>query len=70
MLTVLDVVSFYSNDPSLNPVEIHNLYCVKNDRHSSVVLSTPTILWPRVQIPCTPSMLFLICVIEIVMRKG
>ena len=37
-------------------------------RHSSVVSSTPTILWPQVRIPSTPSMLFSIC-IEIVMRK-
>ena len=37
-------------------------------RHNSVVLSAPTILWPWVQIPSTPSMLFLIC-IEIVARK-
>ena len=27
-------------------------------RHSSVVLSAPTILWPRVRIPSTPSTLF------------
>ena len=37
--------------------------------HSSVVLSAPTILQPQVQIPSTPSMLFSICIIEIVMRK-
>ena len=37
-------------------------------RHSSVVLSAPTILWPRVRIPSTPSTLFSIC-IEIVLRK-
>ena len=40
-----------------------------DDRHSSVVSSAPTILRPRVQIPSTPSMLFSICVIEIVLRK-
>ena len=38
-------------------------------RHSSVVSSAPTILRLRVQIPSTPSMLFLICIIEIVTRK-
>ena len=38
-------------------------------RHSSVVSSVPTIMWPRVQIPRTPSMLFLICIIDIVMRN-
>ena len=37
-------------------------------RHSSVVSSAPTILWPQVRIPSTPSMLYSIC-IEIVMRK-
>ena len=37
-------------------------------RHSSMVSSAPTILWPQVQIPSTPSTLFSIC-IEIVMRK-
>ena len=40
----------------------------KGGRHSSVVLSAPTILQPRVQIPSTPSTLFSIC-IEIVTRK-
>ena len=34
-------------------------------RHSSVVLSAPTILWPRVRIPSTPSTLFTICFVEI-----
>ena len=37
-------------------------------RHSSMVLSAPTILRPRVWIPNTPSTLFSIC-IEIVSRK-
>ena len=37
-------------------------------RHSSVVLSAPTILRPQVRIPSTPSMLFSIC-IEIVTKK-
>ena len=37
---------------------------------SAVVLSTPTILRLRVQIPSTPSILFSICIIEIVMRNG
>ena len=37
--------------------------------HSSVVSSAPTILRPRVWIPSTPSMLFSICIIEIVSRK-
>ena len=41
---------------------------VVGGRHSSVVLSAPTILQPRIRIPSTPSMLFSIC-IEIVMRK-
>ena len=38
-------------------------------RHSSLVSSVPTILWPRVRIPCTPSTLFSICFIVIVIRK-
>ena len=39
--------------------------------HSSVVSSASTILRPRVGIPSTPSRYaFLICIIEIVMRKG
>ena len=38
--------------------------------HSSVVSSTPTILQPQFQIPSTPSMLFSICITEIVMREG
>ena len=42
---------------------------VLGDRHSSVVLTAPTILQPWVQIPSTPSTLFSICIIEIVMRK-
>ena len=33
----------------------------KGARHSSLVLSTPTILQPRVRIPTTPSMLFSNC---------
>ena len=41
-----------------------------NGRHSSVVLSASTILWQQVQIPSTPSTLFSICIIEIVIRKG
>ena len=32
--------------------------------HSSVVSSVPTIIRPRVQIPCTPSTLISICMIE------
>ena len=48
------------------------LVCEESDgmggHHSSMVLSAPTILRPRVRIPCTPSMLFSIC-IEIVTRK-
>ena len=32
-------------------------------RHSSVALSAPTILRPRVQIPSTPTTLFSICII-------
>ena len=39
-------------------------------RHSTVVSSLPTILRPRVRIPCTEFKLFSICIIEIVMRKG
>ena len=42
---------------------------VGGGRHSSVVSSAPTILRPRVRIPSTPSMLFSICIIEIVSRK-
>ena len=38
-------------------------------RHISLVLSVPTILQLRVQIPNTPSMLSSICIIVIVMRK-
>ena len=38
-------------------------------RHSSVVFSAPTILRPWDRIPSTPSMLFSICIIEIVQRK-
>ena len=38
--------------------------------HSSVVLSAPTILQPWVPIPSTPSMLFSICMIEKLIRKG
>ena len=45
-----------------------NIY-LQGGRHSSVVLSAPTILRPQVQIPSTPSMLFSICIIEIVLRK-
>ena len=37
--------------------------------HSSVVSSAPTILRPRVRIPSTPTMLFSICIKEIVSRK-
>ena len=37
--------------------------------HSSVVSSATTILWPRVKIPSTPSMLLSICIIEIVTKK-
>ena len=39
-------------------------------RDSSMVLSVPTILWPRFRIPSTPSSLFSISIIEIVMKKG
>ena len=39
-------------------------------RHSFMVLSAPTIMRSQVQITSTPFMLFLICIIEIVMRKG
>ena len=37
-------------------------------RHSSVVSSAPTILRPQVRIPSTPSKLFSICIIEIVIE--
>ena len=43
---------------------------INGDHHSSVVSSAPTILRLQVQIPSTPCMLFSICIIEIVMRKG
>ena len=39
-------------------------------RHSSVVSSLPTILCTRFRIPCTPTMLFSIWVIDVGMRKG
>ena len=32
--------------------------------HCSVVSSVPTILWPRVRIPCTPCTLYSICIVE------
>ena len=38
-------------------------------RHSSVVLSAPTILPSQVRIPNTPSTLFSIYIIEIVIKK-
>ena len=41
----------------------HKHFTMEGDRHSSVVSSTPTILWPRVRIPSTPSTLFSICII-------
>ena len=34
---------------------------IKTLKYSSVVSSAPTIPWPRVQIPSTPSTLFSIC---------
>ena len=40
-------------------IKIHFLPLKKGGRHSSVVLSAPTILRPRVWIPSTPSTLFL-----------
>ena len=43
-------------------------YCIGGS-HSSVVSSAPTILRPRVRVPSTPTMLFSICIIEIVSRK-
>ena len=49
-------------------VEVKN--ALLGGRHSSVVLSPPTILWLRVQIPSTLCKLFSICIIEIVIRKG
>ena len=45
-------------------------------RHSSVVWSAPTILQPRVRIPSTPSMLYLIYIViietvfDVGMKKG
>ena len=42
----------------------------KDGRHSSVVSSVLTIMWPRVQIPSTPFMLFSICIFVVGMRKG
>ena len=39
------------------------------DRHSSMVLSAPTILQPWVRIQSKSSTLFSICIIEIVMMK-
>ena len=44
--------------------------CTHNTkRHSSVVSFAPTVLRPQVRIPSTPSTLFSICIIEIVLRK-
>ena len=39
-------------------------------RQSSMVSSMPTILRLRVWVPSKPSMLFSICIVEVVMRKG
>ena len=39
---------------------------VRLKHHSSVALSAPTIVQPQVRIPSTPSMLFSICIIKIV----
>ena len=39
-------------------------------RHSSMVLSAPTILWPRVQIPSTPSMRFQFVLLELYWEKN
>ena len=47
-----------------------NYYWTQGDRHSSMVSSAPTMIWPRVGIPSTPSMLFSICIIKTGMRKG
>ena len=38
-------------------------YLILGGRHSSVVLSAPTILWPWVRIPSTPSNLLSVCII-------
>ena len=38
-------------------------------RNSSIISHAPTILQPQVRIPSTPSTLFSIFIIEIVMRK-
>ena len=43
---------------------------IPGGRHSSMVSSVPTILRLWVRIPSTPSKLFSICIIEIVMRKA
>ena len=55
----------------LDPVRFHYLW---GGRHSSGVLSAPTILRPRVQITSEPSMLSSINIVEIVIviaiRKG
>ena len=42
----------------------------QDGRHSSVVLSPPTIMRLWVQIPIIHSKLFSICIIEIEIRKG
>ena len=39
-------------------------------RHSSVVSSAPTIMQPRIRIPCTPSTLYSNCIFNVGMRKG
>ena len=64
-------IQFFQFAPLLNETAKrwkNDLPDCKSKLSSSVVLSAPTILWPRVRIPSTPSMLFSIC-IEIVMRK-
>ena len=63
---IIDVLINYTNDVTAG-------YIIKEksgSRHSSIVLSAPTILRPRVWIPSRPSLLFSICIIEILIRKG
>ena len=54
----------------MRPILYHftqGLHCCRF--RSSVISSAPTIMRPQVRILSTPSMLFSICVIEVVMRK-
>ena len=80
LFSVIDVDAFLrfhllvaKNDQKMTVASDLNLKMnkmVQGSCHSSVVSPVPTILRPQVRIPSTSSMLFSICIIEIVMRKG